>query len=149
MPAVLCVLFQSLSLAVSGASQNLKAMPANFVWTTVPVYRGFQDKTISPNSSSTKKEDEPLRELDVARLYWKSREAHVDLFDAVKNTASRPFIDRRVRRRNLQDASDEWRRKGRGKRLIYLTDLPGDRAAWQNARHNRAQIGKPWSINSI
>jgi hypothetical protein len=43
----------------------------------------------------------------------------------------------------LQDASDEWRWKERGKRLIYPTDLPDDRAGGQIARDNRAQIAKP------
>jgi hypothetical protein len=112
MPAVPCVSFQTLSLAaVPGAPQNLNGNTRQLCLGNSASISRIRKQDDFTEFKPYRKENEPLRELGVARLYWKSRKAHVDLFDAVKNTANRPFIDSRVRRRNLQDASDKWRWK--------------------------------------
>jgi hypothetical protein len=90
MPAVPCVSFQTLSLAaVPWAPQNLNGNTRQLCLgnsASIPRKTKQDDFT---KFKPYRKENEPLRELGVARLYWKSREAHVGLFDAAKNSAIR------------------------------------------------------------
>ena len=48
-----------------------------------------------------------------------------------------------MKRCSLQDASADWRKSGSGKRLVYLSDLPGYRLS--NVSQPSADPGAHWS----